>query len=216
MPVTVADTLAVDSTRLHDIFDGVAHNYDNELMGDESRSLLDMFFDWFSDWIKDLLNSVEPSDPGNSLFWWCVGFVLLGLVVWLIARSKLRLFWRKGKDKEDYTIEDDNIYAFDFDREIADALAGGNYRHACRMVYLQTLRRLSDAQQVEWRPYKTPTQYTAECSRESFVAMTQQFLRVRYGNRPASRDTYDQMVQWQADTLTLIDNAPAGEEGEPS
>ena len=213
MPATVADTLAADSTRLHDIFDGVAYNYDNELMDTESRSLLEMFFQWLEEWLQKLINNVAPDDPDNRWLWWIVAIALLLLLVWLISRSKLRLFTSKGKDKEEYTIEDDNIYAFDFDSEIADALAGGNYRHACRMVYLQTLRRLSDAQLVDWRPYKTPTQYTAECSHESFVAMTQQFLRVRYGNRPASRDTYNQMARWQADTLTLINDTPSGEEG---
>ena len=73
--------------------------------------------------------------------------VLFVLVVYLIYRYKPGLFGFEGCTSMEYTVTEDTIYGIDFDAEIARALALGNYNEAARMVYLQTLRWLSDNKQ---------------------------------------------------------------------
>ena len=47
-------------------------------------------------------------------------------------------------------------------KRIADALCPTDYREAVRLLYLQTLKQLSDGKRIDWQLYKTPTQYIYE------------------------------------------------------
>ena len=81
-----------------------------------------------------------------------------------------------------YAVEEDTIYGVDFARGIADALSRSDYREAVRLLYLQTLKQLSDEKRIDWQLYKTPTQYVYEVRMPAFRQLTNHFLRVRYGN----------------------------------
>ena len=69
---------------------------------------------------------------------------------------------RSPKNKLPYEVGEDTIYGVDFSGGIADALSRSDYREAVRLLYLQTLKRLSDEKRIDWQPYKTPTQYINE------------------------------------------------------
>jgi len=73
-------------------------------------------------------------------------------------------------------------------------MAQKDYYRAVRIVYLRTLRRLSDSQRISWQLYKTPTEYTREFLSADFQRMTSVFMRVRYGNYPASEELVDLLV----------------------
>ena len=89
---------------------------------------------------------------------------------------------RSPKNKLPYEVGEDTIYGVDFSGGIADALSRSDYREAVRLLYLQTLKRLSDEKRIDWQPYKTPTQYINEVRIPVFRQLTNHFLRVRYGN----------------------------------
>ena len=74
-------------------------------------------------------------------------------------------------------------------------MASQNYREAARLIYLQKLRELSDANRIEWRLYKTPTQYTREETSDNFRKLTNHFLRIRYGNFNATEALCKEMVR---------------------
>ena len=85
---------------------------------------------------------------------------------------------------------EDTIYGVDFAERIADALARTDYREAVRLLYLQTLKQLSDGKRIDWQLYKTPTQYIYEVRLPAFRQMTNHFLRVRYGNFEATETLF--------------------------
>ena len=89
----------------------------------------------------------------------------------------------------------------------------GDYRGAVRWVYLQTLRYLSDAHQIDWQLYKTPTQYEYECREESFRELTNHFLRVRYGHFEADASLLDEVCILQATLKQKIVVPATQEEG---
>ena len=71
------------------------------------------------------------------------------------------------------------------------------YREAVRLLYLQTLKQLSDGKRIDWQLYKTPTQYIYEVRLPAFRQMTNHFLRVRYGNFEATETLFHAMRDLQ-------------------
>ena len=96
-----------------------------------------------------------------------------------------------------YAVEEDTIYGVDFARGIADALSRSDYREAVRLLYLQTLKQLSDEKRIDWQLYKTPTQYVYEVRMPAFRQLTNHFLRVRYGNFEATEALFHIMQSLQ-------------------
>lgn len=96
-----------------------------------------------------------------------------------------------------YTVGEDTIYGVDFAEGIADALVRTDYREAVRLLYLQTLKQLSDGKRIDWQLYKTPTQYIYEVRLPAFRQMTSHFLRVRYGNFEATETLFHAMRDLQ-------------------
>ena len=96
-----------------------------------------------------------------------------------------------------YAVEEDTIYGVDFARGIADALSRSDYREAVRLLYLQTLKQLSDEKRIDWQLYKTPTQYVYEVRMPAFRQLTNHFLRVRYGNFEATEALFHVMRSLQ-------------------
>ena len=74
-----------------------------------------------------------------------------------------------------------------------------NYREAVRLLYLQTLKQLSDAERIDWQLYKTPTQYINEVRLPAFRQLTNHFLRVRYGNFEATEELFRVMQTLQGE-----------------
>jgi hypothetical protein len=84
-----------------------------------------------------------------------------------------------------YTESTENIHEINFDEEIEKAIASHNYRLAVRLLYLRSLKQLSDNGLIQWQPEKTNSVYVYELNnpsvRQSFVSLTRQFEYVWYG-----------------------------------
>lgn len=119
------------------------------------------------------------------------------LIVWFVYRKRPELFMVSHKNALPYTVEEDTIYGVDFPGGIAEALSRQNYREAVRLLYLQTLKQLSDAERIDWQLYKTPTQYINEVRLPAFRQLTNHFLRVRYGNFEATEELFRTMQTLQ-------------------
>ena len=127
----------------------------------------------------------------------CIAILLLLLIVWFVYRKRPELFMASHKNALSYTVEEDTIYGVDFPGGIAEALSRQNYREAVRLLYLQTLKQLSDAERIDWQLYKTPTQYINEVRLPAFRQLTNHFLRVRYGNFEATEELFRVMQALQ-------------------
>ena len=114
-----------------------------------------------------------------------------------VYKKRPELFMRSRKSTLPYTVGEDTIYGVDFAERIADALARTDYREAVRLLYLQTLKQLSDGKRIDWQLYKTPTQYIYGVRLPAFRQMTNHFLRVRYGNFEATETLFHAMRDLQ-------------------
>ena len=184
MLTSPADTLVCDTVQIAKWQSNPAYDYNRELITPEIN-----VFEWLSRRFGELLQKIFGSrfaEEYSGLILICLAIVILLLIIWFLYKNKLP-----------YEVEEDTIYGVDFPGGIADALFRSDYREAVRLLYLQTLKRLSDEKRIDWQPYKTPTQYINEVRIPVFRQLTNHFLRVRYGNFEATRELFDSMKSLQ-------------------
>jgi hypothetical protein len=155
------------------------------------------FTEWMMAQINELLRDLFGQAWRSDYTWWglaIVGAVVVGIGIWYVWRFHPGLFMRQ-RDERTYEEMEDTIYGIDFDAIISQALGREDYREAIRMIYLRTLKALSDSQQIDWQPFKTPSQYVWEFDAAAFRTLTSHFLRVRYGYFEATRQLCDEVEQ---------------------
>lgn len=166
------------------------------------------FTEWLMMQLNELMNELFGEALRNPLVQWLLAILavgVIGFIVWYLWSHQSGIFRRQEQLARDEDTED-NIYGVDFGAAITEALGRENYREAVRLVYLRTLKALSDTRKIDWQPFKTPSQYVRELTASSslssegaatnpaaFRTLTAHFLRVRYGNFPASRPLYDEV-----------------------
>src|SRR5205085_92934 len=83
------------------------------------------------------------------------------VIIWYLASGNIRLFRRSSvklnSEKEEPADED--IFTLNFDIELQSAIAGQNYRSAVRLLYLRTLKELSDHNIIDYRNGSTNRDY---------------------------------------------------------
>lgn len=190
-----ADTLVCDTAKIALWQSDPTYNYNRELITPEIN-----LFEWISNQFGGLLRRIfgtRFAEEYSGLILICIAILILLLIVWLVYRKRPELFMRSSKNALPYTVEEDTIYGVDFPGGIADALSRQDYREAVRLLYLQTLKLLSDAERIDWQLYKTPTQYLNEVKLPAFRQLTNHFLRVRYGNFEATEELFGVMKALQ-------------------
>ncbi|WP_449439940.1 DUF4129 domain-containing protein [Pedobacter steynii] len=148
-------------------------------------SLWDRF--WL--WVWDLIGKTLNNKVTGGLVKYLAIVVLVGLVVFLalkIIGADLKIFSRQSQKVEvPYTESDDNIHEINFNDQIEKAVATANYRLAVRLLYLRTLKKLSDRSLIHWLPEKTNQTYISEINdpdkKKEFSKLTHQFEYVWYG-----------------------------------
>ena len=187
----LSDTLSCDSVLLRQYRADEAYNYARELQAPELG-----WWDWLKLKIDEFLSEVfSISDKGDFriVIYIILALAIVALIAFILYRYQFKLFGRAGQiaNKED---EEDNIYGVDFDTVYAKAMVQKDFYKAVRIVYLRTLRWLSDGNKIRWQLYKTPTQYTREFLSADFERMTTAFMRVRYGNYQPTEELVKLMI----------------------
>ena len=186
------DTLVIDSAQIAQWQTQQDFDYSRELAGGGMT-----FTEWMMAQINELLRDLFGQAWRSDYTWWglaIVGAVVVGIGIWYVWRFHPGLFMRQ-RDERTYEEMEDTIYGIDFDAIISQALGREDYREAIRMIYLRTLKALSDSQQIDWQPFKTPSQYVREFDAAAFRTLTSHFLRVRYGYFEATRQLCDKVEQ---------------------
>jgi len=192
----MSDSLQIDSTQIADWQQDSRYDYDREIVGG-SQNLLEWIASVISRWVNETFNTVLDNDV---VYYTLVvlGTLLVFFLAWMLWRRRKRLFYGKEKDEDmDYEVVEDTIYGIDFEAEIREALAAGDYRQAVRLVYLQTLSYLQDKGRIDWQPSKTPSQYMRQVNQPAFGQLTRLFVLVRYGNFEADEAIFQQMKSHQ-------------------
>lgn len=192
-----ADTLVCDTVQISLWQSDPVYSYNRELITPEIN-----LFEWIGKQFGELLRKIFGSrfaEEYSGVVLICIAIIILLLIVWFVYRKRPELFMSSRQNTLPYTVGEDTIYGVDFSKGIADAISRRDYREAVRLLYLQTLKRLSDAERIDWQLYKTPTQYLNEVRLPAFRQLTNHFLRVRYGNFEATEELFRTMQSLQED-----------------
>jgi hypothetical protein len=132
----------------------------------------------------------------NTLFWIIVIGGFVAILVWYLASSDIRLFRKPSAavtDGEDETIIED-IFELNYDKEIAAAIDAQNFRLATRLMYLRTLKELSDRELIQYKNEKTNSDYLFQLSGtkyyRDFFRLTRDFEYTWYGAFALSAEAF--------------------------
>lgn len=180
--------------QLRDLQSSRAYQYDNEPPPPDNS--LARFIDYYWQQFLRLFNSKAYNDYGQYI----VMLALAGFVVYLLRKADYLDFLFPAKaqsERLDYESSPEDIHGLDFGAAINQAIDDQHYRLAVRLLYLQTLKRLADAQLIRYQREKTNRQYVYELAgtpqQHDFDRLTQQFDYVWYGNAPINGDQFRQI-----------------------
>lgn len=205
------DTIVYDVQKIKDYQADSRFDYNSQL------DLPDYtWFDLVSRWFNRLINSIFSGKFEENVTTPVMIILFIFAVVailFFLYKKRPELFIRSKKTTPiPYNIEEENIHEIDFNKEISAALDCGDYRLAIRLLYLQTLRFLSDNKLIDWQIHKTPTEYLYEIKNKemklSFRELTNHFLQVRYGNYKATSELFDTMRDIQTDIRQIKEGGP--------
>ncbi|MBC7570882.1 MAG: DUF4129 domain-containing protein [Spirosoma sp.] len=139
------------------------------------------------------------SDAYQNVWQYVFLAAIAGLAVYLLLKAEMlgSLFAKRAQQSDglDYETITENIHEIDFDAAISSAVEQQNYRLAVRLLYLQTLKRLTDAELIQYKPDKTNRQYVYELAnspqQSDFEQLTRQFEFVWYGDFPVDAGRFD-------------------------
>jgi hypothetical protein len=135
-----------------------------------------------------------------TMFWILVfaGFALL--LGWFLVSANIIVFRKKPKtisSGEEELLEEQDIFSLDYERELQKALNAGNYRMAVRLLYLQTLKQLSELEIIKYAPAKTNADYLSQLAKSrhynNFFRLTRHFDYVWYGKFNLSQEGFQAM-----------------------
>lgn len=134
----------------------------------------------------------------RTALWAVIIGILLFALVYFISINKLSLFAKKDivhKQTEDETAV--NIFETEFDEMLAKARAEGNFRLMTRILYLQTLRLLSDKNIIRYSPTYTNLTYIDQLRStdyyQDFFTITRHYEYVWYGKFDLPKEAYEKI-----------------------
>jgi hypothetical protein len=160
---------------------------------------------WYANLAPKKKKEPEPPKEGKSLFeqgWikslvWIIMIVtFIGVVLWYLAAGNISLFRKKSVPivSEAEALAAEDIFALDYTREIDKAIAEKNYRLATRLLYLRTLKSLSDRGFIEYTHERTNSDYLSQLSGSNhyrpFFRLTREFDYTWYGKFELSADAF--------------------------
>lgn len=145
----------------------------------------------FFSWLFQKISQFLRSKAYENVWQYVILAAVAGLAIYLLAKAEVLgfLFPKKAQATGmDYENLAEDIQEIDFDTAIEEAIAVRNFRLAVRLLYLQTLKQLTNAGHIAYKPDKTNRQYVQELAntplQSDFEKLTRRFEFVWYGDFP--------------------------------
>ena len=124
----------------------------------------------------------------EALFWFLVIGAGIALIVWFLLNNQISLFRKSRIDNPSESPEEfqeEDIFSIKYDQEIRRAIDAGNYRVAVRLLYLQTLKELTERNMIRYGHEKTNSDYLFRLYKtryyDRFFRLTRHFDYTWYG-----------------------------------
>ncbi|MGI4728684.1 MAG: DUF4129 domain-containing protein [Janthinobacterium lividum] len=164
----------------------------------EVVSLWDQFWRWFWYQADHLMTGKVTGNLIGFLFILLGSGALVFLILKLLGMDVIQIFTGKSSTLEIPYYENlENIHEIGFEEEIEKAISNRNFRLAVRLLYLNLLKKLSDAGAIKWQQDKTNLAYLQEIKnpeqQQKFGLLTRQFEYVWYGDFKIDQENFQQI-----------------------
>ena len=169
---------------------------------DPSKGLWERFWEWV--WWR--VHEIMRTKNGRTTVWTIlIGLGLAAIVFFVIkvmGMSSGGLFARDAGTSLPYSTETEDINRISFDDAIKEAVENQNFRLATRLLYLQSLKTLSDKGYIQWQLNKSNNDYIREVTgkpwQSLFQKLTYSFEYTWYGEMNLANDEFQNLqVQFQ-------------------
>jgi hypothetical protein len=169
---------------------------------EEPKSLWNKFWLWFWSRIEQILATKQ----GRITVWTVLILLAVAVIAFFIMKvtgmNKSGLFGRTSDSDLPYIISDDDIHNISFNDAIHEAIQKGNFRLALRLLYLQSLKKMSDRGYIDWQINKTNSDYLFEVVNRPwhslFKTLTLKFEYTWYGEMNLGKDDFESLqLQFQ-------------------
>lgn len=143
------------------------------------------------------LPQINPPQGLMNIFLMIIIVVVVGLIIFLL----MRVFGNNNIVEDGEPMSEDelseNIHEMDFDTMIQQLIAQKKYRRVVRLLYLKSLKIMTDKDLIQWEVNKTNWDYVfelkSEALRPGFKDLTVAFEYVWYGHVPVSDAQFSQI-----------------------
>ncbi|MFN2457912.1 MAG: hypothetical protein ABR502_06915 [Chitinophagaceae bacterium] len=139
---------------------------------------------------------VENNTPAKNLynqewfktaFWIILIFIFAAVLFWFFRSGKQLFKKLPATDKINESVPlAANIFSIDYDSEIKKAISSKDYRLSIRLMYLQTLKQLSENNIIRYKQDLTNSDYVVQlfntCYYKDFFSLTRSFEYACYGH----------------------------------
>ena len=137
----------------------------------------------------------------RTLIWTLIIAAFVMVLIWYLASSNINLFKRPSAViyPEEGALNIEDIFAVDYEAEIKKAVDTQNYRLAIRLLYLRTLKDLSDHNIIDYKHERTNSDYLFQLTNsgyyKDFFRLTRDFEYTWYGKFDLSPEAYGMIQQ---------------------
>lgn len=158
----------------------------------------------FRDSLEKAAN-VQFTEPGKTDFtqqtwfrfiiWFIIIGVFLAAIIYFLFQNKISLFSRESvASSHENAEEDENIFELSYNNLIHKAETEQNYRLAVRLMFLQTLKLLSETNHIKYQPDYTNLRYLQQLYQSKlyndFSHVTRDYEYVWYGKFEIAFEKY--------------------------
>lgn len=162
-------------------------------------TLWDSFWLWVAYQLRELFRDRGGSPEWDRLILFILfAAALVYTIIRLLKLNSVKIFYgEKEKKPVDHIVVEEDIHEMDFETLMKEATNSGNYRLAVRLLYLWSLKMLTDANLVTWEPGKTNHDYLSELRRSDlkggFRQLSYYFEYAWYGNFSITPELYQRV-----------------------
>lgn len=204
-----SDSLLVDSStiavrsfeesRRLEFLQNEAFRYDRP----EIRPIQQNGWERFTRWVRYWWDQLFDKDTTRWIPILVLGLLLVSLIGTFLYLFDIRLSQIFQRNSKQIQIPDDalmeDIHNLDFETLVREARENGAFRKAVRLLYLESLKQLSDQEWIDWRLNKTNEDYLRELKgtyiEAPFDALSLHFAYVCYGDVPIDDRQYQEVEQ---------------------
>jgi hypothetical protein len=192
---TIIDTKAFEASKLRELKNDPNLNY--KQLPTVAETLWDRILRWLGQFIDSFFNAAYETNWGRFLLWTAGVALVIALIMLVLKVDAFKMFFSRTAASAKFEVLEENIHEMDFEKLIQESIDQQNFRKAIRLVFLFSLKLLSDRQLILWESGKTNHDYVGELSKadlkKGLNELSFYFDYAWYGNFQVNRDTFNKV-----------------------